>query len=110
MKITIVDDSKAEKCDAECGVDWSSTEAFTLARQRIEERFGDRAQLEYIDLSQPVTSRRALEFKQKIEDEKLPLPLLLVDGQPRIVGLFDTRLLLDTIEVEFETRHEPRNR
>ena len=110
VRITIVDDSKAEKGDAECGVDWSSTEAFTLASQRIEERFGDGAQLEYIDLAQSLTDRHALELKQKIEDEKLPVPLLFINGQPRIVGQFDIRLLLYTVEVELETGYEPRNR
>jgi len=104
LKITIVDDSEAERCEAECGEDWSSAETLALAKQRIEERFGGEVQLEYIDLSKAVTDRRALELRQKIREEKTPVPLLVIDDKPRVFGRFDIRILLDTIEVELETR------
>ena len=106
IEITIVDDSKGEKCDAHCGVDWSSVEAITLASQRIKDRFGDKIQLEYLDLSKPVDNCRALEFIQGIKNRDLSLPLLLVNGKPRISGQFDIRLLLDAINAELELNHE----
>ncbi|MFQ6121519.1 MAG: hypothetical protein ACE5LA_00440 [Dehalococcoidales bacterium] len=99
IQIIIVDDSKAEKCDTKCGVDWSSAEAFTLVKQRIKDRFGDRVQLEYIDLSE---SDRALELSPGIKD--LPVPILVINGEPRISGQFDIRLLLDAIDAEIEIR------
>lgn len=105
IKITIADDTKAERCDAECGMDWSSAEVFALGSRRIEERFGNRVQLEYIELSKSTTKRHVIELKQRISDGKLQLPLLVIDGQPRISGRFDIRLLLDTIEAELEVRH-----
>ncbi len=101
IQIVIVDDRKGKKCDANCGVDWSSAEAVTLAKQRIKDRFGDRARLEYIDLSEPI-SDRALELSQRFKD--LPLPLLVINGKPRISGRFDIRLLLDAIDAEIEIR------
>jgi len=104
LNIIIVDDSEAEKCEAQCGEDWSSAETLALAKQRIEERFGREVQLEYIDLSKPVTDRRALELKQEIRNEKMPVPVLVIDDKPRVFGRFDIRILLDTIEVELETR------
>jgi len=102
IQVIIVDDSKGKKCDANCGVDWSSAEAITLANQRIKDRFGDRVQLEYIDLSKPTNSHPVFELNQRIKD--LPLPLLVINGEPRISGQFDIRLLLDAIDAEIEIR------
>ena len=104
IEIVIVDDSRAERCEVQCGEDWSAAEALALAKQRIEERFDKKVQLEYIDLAKAATEPHILELKQKIEDEKTQVPLLVIDGKPRVFGLFDIRILLDTIEVELETR------
>ena len=106
IQIVIVDDSKSEKCDAECGVDWSSAESIALASQQIKNRFGEEIELEYLDLSQPTAIPRALELSQEIKNKNLSLPLLVINGQPRISGLFDIRQLLDTIEVEIEAGEE----
>ena len=102
VQVTIVDDSKGEKCDAHCGVDWSSVEAITLASQRIKDRFGDKIQLEYLDLSKVTASHEVSKWSQTIKDKNLSLPLLLINDQPRISGQFDLRQLLDAIETELE--------
>ena len=104
IQITIVDDSKGEKCDAHCGVDWSSMEAIALANQRIKDRFGDKIQLKYLDLAKPVTNRRTLELNREVRNKNLSLPLLLINGEPRISGQFDIRQLLDAIEAEVEIK------
>ena len=110
IQIVIVDDSKGEKCDAHCGVDWSSAESITLASQRIRDRFGDRIQLEYLDLSKPGANHRALELNQPIKNKNIALPLLVINGQPRISGQFDIRMLLDAIDAEREiTLHQDRS-
>ena len=104
IQIIIVDDIKVEKCDAHCGLDWSSAEVVTLARQRIKDRFGDRIELQYLDLSQPVTNHYASALKQRVRNNKLPLPLLIINDKPRILGQFDIRLLLDAIDAEVEIK------
>ena len=104
IQVTIVDDSMGEKCEAHCGMDWSSVEAISLATERIKERFGDRIQLGYLDLSNPVTNHYAIELRQGIRSKNLSLPLLVIDGQPRISGQFDIRQLLDAIEAEVEIK------
>ena len=106
IQITIVDDSKGEKCDAHCGIDWSSAEAIALASQRINDRFGDKIQLEYLDLAKPVANRHALELNQEVRNKNLSLPLLLINGEPKISGQFDIRLLLDAIEAEVEIKSQ----
>ena len=105
IRIIVVDNSKAEKCDGHCGTDWSSVEAITLANQRIKERFGNKIQLEYFDLSKSITNGYALRVTQRVKDKKLSLPALLINGESRISGQFDIRLLLDAIEAELEINH-----
>ena len=104
IQIIIADDSKAEKCDAHCGVDWSSPEFIALTSQRIMDRYGDKIQLEYLDLSKPTTDHHTLELHQQITSKNLPLPLLVINGQPRISGQFDIHLLLDAIDAEIEIK------
>jgi len=110
IQITILDDSKGEKCDAHCGADWSSAEVIALATQRIRGRFGDKIKLQYLDLSKPVTNHHALKLSQGSKKENLSLPLLVINGQPRISGQFDIRLLLDAIDAEIEINYEQRER
>ncbi|MFC1592952.1 hypothetical protein ACFL4C_02955 [Candidatus Omnitrophota bacterium] len=102
IRITIVDDSKGEKCGAHCGVDWSLPEVITFASHRIRDRFGDKVHLEYLDLSKSITTSYGLELSQEIRIKNLSLPLLLIDGKTKISGQFDIRMLLDAIGVEME--------
>ncbi len=102
IQITIVDDSRGEKCQAECGIAWSSPESIALAGRRIRERFGDKTRLEYLDLSQTPVSPRISVLSQQIKDKNLSLPLLLINSQSRISGQFDIRQMLDAIEAEIE--------
>ena len=104
IEIVIMDNRKIAECDAGCGIDWSKEETATLAGQRLTERFGDGVQLKYVNLAEPAVDKNILQFQQKAMDENLVLPLLLVNGQPRISGLFDIRMLLDAVETEIEIR------
>ena len=106
VQVTIVDDSEGEKCEVHCGVDWSSVEAITLASQRIKDGFGNKIQLEYLDLSKSIANRHAVELFPGTKNKGLSLPLLLINGKPRISGQFDMRLLLDAINAELELKHE----
>ena len=102
MQITIVDDSKDKRCVFDCGMDWSSDETIVLANQQMKERFGDGIQLKYLDLSKRVTNQHNVELKRRVRDEKLSLPILLVNDKLRISGQFDVRLLLNIIDTERE--------
>ena len=104
IEILIVDDRQARRCEVGCGMDWSSAEAIALADQQIKARFGDRVQLKYLDLSQAVTGYLALDLQQRIKNGNLPLPLLLINDEPRISGPFDIRMLLDAVEAEIEMK------
>ena len=100
FEVFIVDDSHAIECSAECGFDWSLAGNRSLAEQQIKARFGGEVQLRYFDLSRPAVDDAALEWQRKARD--LSLPLLVVNGKPRISGRFDIRMLLDAVEVAME--------
>ncbi len=100
IQITILNDKRKLSCEADCGIDWSSSEAIELASQQIKERFDKETNLEYVELAQANTNTQ--EWKNRIETKNLSLPLLIINGQLRISGPFDIRQLLDTIEAEIE--------
>ncbi len=101
LEVTILYGSKGEGCQTECGIDWSSEANLKLAKERVKERFGDRVKLGYFNLLK--TEPRS-ELKKLIKKEKLDLPALLINWQPRISGDFDVRMLLDVIDAELEIR------
>ena len=105
IHITILDDSRRGGCEDQCGMDWSSAEAVASANQQIEERFGDRVKLEYLDLSQLTADHPASKLIGRGESENLLLPQLIIDGAPRIAGQFDIRQLLEAIDTEVEIKH-----
>ncbi|MBI4303729.1 MAG: hypothetical protein HY665_05280 [Chloroflexi bacterium] len=100
IRAVVVNDSSIPKCEAACGIDWSLPEAVALARKQIMERVGSKAQLEFVDLARPGAKTR--EYQEKIKRESLSVPVLLVNGKPRISGEFDIRQLIDAIEAEAE--------
>lgn len=102
IEILIVDDSRVEKCESSCGVDWSAAGSITLAKKQIKDRFGLRVRWKYLDLSASKGGRQVLELKREVEDKGLSLPVLVVNGEPRIAGQFDLRMVLDAIDAEIE--------
>lgn len=81
-------------------------ESVILASQRVKDRFGDRITLEYLDLSVPICNRRSLELPRGIKNKELLLPLLLVNGEPRITGQLDIYLLQDAVSIKLELNYE----
>lgn len=102
IKVAIINDSRLEACEAACGMDWSSSEVMALASQQIRERFGEKTQLEYFDLAGAMAGNEADGWNEIIKNRSLSLPVLLINGQPRISGQFDIRQLMDAIEANME--------
>jgi len=102
IQVVIINDSRREECEAACGVDWSSSEVIALASQQIRDRFGEKMRVEYVDLAEATVSPETDEFMKIINNRSLSLPVLLINGQPRISGQFDIRQLLDAIEADME--------
>ncbi len=106
MHVIIIDDSSFEPCDYHCGVNWSAEESIELASQRITERFSDGIELQYIDLSKPHSDKQTRQWRSKVKREHLNLPLLVINGQVRISGQFDIRMLVESIDAEREIKSE----
>ena len=96
----IVDDRADETCRGSCGFDWSSAENLNTVRQQVLERFGDKIDISYTDLSKTadITDIKAI----KELSSEITMPVLLVNNRLRIAGGFDSRQLMDVIEVELE--------
>ena len=104
LPVIIVDDSEMQECDAGCGTDWSLSVSLDLLKERIKEKFNDKIVIDYVDISKGESSQQKLEWRRLIEDNSLPVPLLLVDGELRMSGQFDIRQILDAIETHMEIK------
>ena len=102
VQVTIINDPVRQDCDVSCGTDWSSSEAQELAEKQVRSRFGDGVHLIYYNLAGEDKSDSLVEWREKIENESLSVPLLVLNGRLRITGNFDIRQMLDVIEAELE--------
>lgn len=102
IRVTVIDDARAEKCEGSCGLDFSSPGALEEVNRLLKKLYGETVQLEYLDLAETSTSRSHPEIVERIRAENLALPLLLIDGNLRISGYFDIYLLQNVIQTEME--------
>ncbi len=102
IRVTIVVDSAAPSCEGDCAIDWLKAEHQVLARQKVSQETGGEAALEFLDIRAAAHDARQSALVRRVQSEKLPLPVLVVNGNPHITGPFDVRMLLDMIEVAME--------
>ncbi len=105
LKVEIVDSSQAEKCEGTCGMNWSLPESVSLAKERLRQKYGKTVSLQYLNLSLPEISEKTKPLAESFPT--LPMPILLINGQPKIWGDFDLRMLLDMVETEMDVHHDP---
>jgi len=97
----VVDDASSPKCEARCGLDLSSPETFKSTVGVLRKLFGSRVKLEYAGLK-AVEAGPLAETGERLKSGDLVLPLLLVNGRPRISGYFDLHSLQEVIQAEVE--------
>ena len=102
IQVTVLDDTKAEKCEGRCGLDFSSPEAVESVTKLLNKLYGEKVQLQYLDLAEPSLSHSYPEIVERVRTENLALPLLLINGNLRIAGYFDIYLLQSVIQTEME--------
>jgi len=100
LKIVIVDDRANKACGGSCGLDWSSAVSLDTVRQQVRDKFGDNIDISYIDLSKTVDNEDLQAMNGLVGG--VSMPVLLVNDRPRIIGDFDSRQLMDVIEIELE--------
>jgi len=99
--VTVVDDAASPKCEARCGLDFSSPETFKSTTKVLRKLFGGRVKLEYAGLD-AVQAGPLAEMGERLKSGDLVLPLLLINGKTRISGYFDLRSLQEVIQAEIE--------
>lgn len=103
MEVLIFEHREAGKpCSEACGTDWLNEENQKLAQESISRRFGEEVNLRFYNLADPGVREQFPEILHKVENEGLYLPLLVINGEVKISGYFDLRMLLDMVEVAGE--------
>lgn len=103
IKVAIYEQKdNAKLCDESCGVNWLIPEAQQDARERLRRSFGDSVEIEFFDLDIPAVRQQHGEWLERVKKEKLLLPLLVINGEVKISGFFDTRMLYDMVDAESE--------
>ena len=102
IKVTIFDHSQSEKCEGRCGLDLTSPEVVESVTELLKKLYGEKVQLEYLDLAETSAQSLHPELVEKIRAENLPLPSLFINGMLRISGYFDIYLLQSAIQAEME--------
>ena len=103
IKVLVVDDRQIRSCEVGCGMDWSSADTVALAALQVHASFGDRVQLKHLGLSEAVANSITSETHKEIMSGNISLPLLVINGETRISGPFDIRMLMDAVEAVIET-------
>jgi disulfide oxidoreductase YuzD len=99
--VTVVDDAASPKCEARCGLDLSSPETFNSTADVLRKLFGSRVKIEHISLA-AIEAGSLSEIAERVKSGDLVLPLLLINGKPRISGYFDLHSLQEVIQAEIE--------
>jgi disulfide oxidoreductase YuzD len=99
--VTVVDDAASPKCEARCGLDLSSPETFNSTADVLRKLFGSRVKIEHISLT-AIEAGSLSEIAERVKSSDLVLPLLLINGKPRISGYFDLHSLQEVIQAEIE--------
>lgn len=101
IRVVVVDDATSPKCEARCGLDLSSPEALKSTAEHLRKLFGSRVKLEFAAL-EAIQAGPSSEIAERVKSGSLVLPLLLINGRPRVSGYFDLHLLQESIQAEIE--------
>ena len=55
IKVTVIDDTGAGKCEAHCGLEFSSPQVVEQVKELLINLYGEKIQLEYLDMAEPLT-------------------------------------------------------
>ncbi|MBI4302668.1 MAG: hypothetical protein HY664_08685 [Chloroflexi bacterium] len=92
LRVTICQNSLDEGCVAGCG------EPIDFIIQHLERRYGKTVILEQVDLANHSSCEQNQQLVRDIRQNQLPLPLLAVNGIPKIYGRMDFRMVSEVIE------------
>lgn len=89
-------------CAEGCGTDWLVEDNQRLAQQVVERAFGPRVKLRFVNLADPAAQESSRELMEQVRSQGLTLPALIINGEVKIAGYFDLRMLNDMIDAAME--------
>jgi hypothetical protein len=99
--VTVVDEAASPKCEARCGLDLSSPETLKSTSDVLRKLFGSRVKIKHVSLA-AIEAGPLPGIAERVKSGDLVLPLLLINGKPRISGYFDLHSLQEVIQAEIE--------
>ncbi len=103
LNVAIIEQAaNAKLCSESCGVNWLKPEPQKDAGERLRKLYGNSVNIEFLDLDIPEVRQKHGGWLKRVKEENLLLPLLVINGEIRISGFFDTRMLLDMVDAEGE--------
>lgn len=102
IRVTILDNSRVNKCEGRCGLDLSAPGRIQSLADLLKKLYGENVCLDYYDLGDSSVENSRLQVPEEARAATSNLPLLLVNGKPRISGYFDLRQIQDVIQAEIE--------
>ena len=99
MDVVVLEHRKMGKpCTEGCGTDWLVEENQKLAQELVEKAFGTGVSLRFVNLAEPGAEDANHEIVEKVRTEGMVLPALVINGEVKIAGYFDLRMLNDMID------------
>lgn len=102
ITVTIVDDSRAEHCQAQCGMSCGHDEDMTFTREHLRRRFGPDIEVDLVDLADPTARDRNPDLVKLVEAMSIALPAVVIDGVVRLSGNLEFRAIAEAVEVHRE--------
>lgn len=103
MEVVVVEHREMGKpCSEACGTDWLLEENQKLAHEIVERSFGPGVSLRFVNLAEPAAQEANRGLVDQVRAEEMPLPALLINGEVKIAGYFDFRMLNDMIDAARE--------
>lgn len=100
--VTILDDSRAERCHAQCGMSCHTEEDIAFTRDHLKRRFGQDIDVERLDVADPSIRARNENLLRQVESQGIGLPAVAINGVIRLSGNLEFRAIAEAVEVHRE--------
>ena len=77
-----------------------------MTRRQVEMRHGSRVRVEYVDLGDPAGQGEYVDVLKRIEEQRLPYPIVAVDGMLRLAGSAHYSHVMPLVEEALASRRE----
>lgn len=105
IRLTLFDHTDVEGCAVHCEMSSPASAGLDIIKAQLEEDFEDGVVVEYVDLAQPQQQALYGDMARRVKTENLLMPIIAIDGVPKLSGNVDYRTIVETIETYKELIH-----